>query len=450
MSTTTHLDALHEAVTRLDAVWSDAADASDLDRAGLVAANAALGTLQRVVDGLEAEVAARIAYESRPELGAESLAKEQGFRNAGQFVATVTGRSSGEASRLVKVGEATAPRSDLLGARLPAKYPAVQAALGAGRIGAPAAGLIIGLLDRVRFKISAERVTEAETLLADKAAGLSLDEVRKLLTHAEAHLDPDGVLPREEAARAQNRLVMFERDGRFHIDADVDVATGAPIKTAIEGHVTAVLNARANALDPDAPDADRRTVTQLQADALADLAAHAIGCDNNAPALAGATVIVRVGLDDLTGGTGHATIDGIDQPISIGTARRMAASGGVIPYVLGTDSEILDWGREKRFFTRAQRLALVLRDGGCAGCTLPPSMTRAHHIDWWQRDNGRTDLNKGVLLCDNCHHRVHDNGWDIRIEGTGVTAKVWFIPPPSVDPERTPRLGGTHRYNLAA
>ncbi|MGF6824131.1 hypothetical protein M2317_003056, partial [Microbacterium sp. ZKA21] len=221
---TTHLDPLHEAVSRLDAVWSDASDAAGLDRAGLVAANAALGVLHRLVDGLEAEVAARIAHESRPELGAESLAKEQGFRNAGQFVATVTGRSSGEASRLVKVGEATAPRTDLLGARLPAKYPAVQAALGSGRIGAPAAGLIIALLDRVRFKIDMDRLAEAEALLADKAAGLSLDEVRKLLTHTEAHLNPDGVLPREEAARAQNQLLMHERDGRFHLTADIDVA----------------------------------------------------------------------------------------------------------------------------------------------------------------------------------------------------------------------------------
>ena len=72
---------------------------------------------------IPAEVAARIAHESRAELGAESLAKQQGFRTAGQFVATVTGRSSGEASRLVRVGEATAPRSDLLGA-LPRLGPA--------------------------------------------------------------------------------------------------------------------------------------------------------------------------------------------------------------------------------------------------------------------------------------------------------------------------------------
>ncbi|WP_460798055.1 DUF222 domain-containing protein [Microbacterium sp. GXF0217] len=446
---TTHLDPLHEAVTRLDAVWSDAADATGLDRAALVQANAALAVLHRLIDGLEAEVAARIASESRPELGAESLAKEQGFRNAGQFVAAATGRSTGDATRLVKVGEATAPRTDLLGARLPAKYPAVRAALASGMLGTQAAGLIIGLLDRVRLTIDADRVAEAEALLVEKAAGLSLDEVRRLLTRAEAHLDPDGVFPREEAARAQNRLLLSERDGRLHLTADIDVATAAPIKAAIEGYVTAVFAARANALDPDAPDAAHRTIAHLQADALADLCAHTLGCDTSAPALAGATVIVRVGLEDLTHGTGYATIDGTDHPISISTARQMAANGGVIPCVLGSDSEILDWGREKRLFTRTQRLALTERDGGCAMCTLPPAMTRAHHINWWNRDHGTTNLDNGILLCDNCHHRIHDNGWNIHIDGT-TTAKVWFIPPPNIDPQQTPRLGGTARYTLAA
>jgi 5-methylcytosine-specific restriction protein A len=69
---------------------------------------------------------------------------------------------------------------------------------------------------------------------------------------------------------------------------------------------------------------------------------------------------------------------------------------------------------------------------------------------WWLRDCGKTDLHNGILLCVACHHRVHDDGWDIRIEGTGVEAKVWFIPPPWLDPDRTPRLGGRSRYDLVA
>lgn len=441
------LDVLHEAVSRLDGVC---ADAGGLDRAGLVRANDALGLLHRLIDGLHAEVAAGIASESRRELGSASLAKEQGYRSTAQLVATTSGMSQGEAARLVRVGEATAPRADLLGAELPAKYPAVQAALHAGSIGVAAAGLIIALLERVRVKTSPAILLEAEALLAERSAGLSLDEVRKLITRTEAYLDPDGIAPSEEEARASRGVRMFEKAGMLHIDGQFPVEDGAVVKAAIEGFVTAVFAARANALDPDAPDADRRTVAQLQADALVALCGHALGCDHDAPAVAGATVIVRMNLDDLADGVGSGTIDGVDQPVSAGAVRRMAAGGGVIPVVLGCGSEILDWGREKRFFTRAQRRALAERDGGCAMCTLPPSMTRAHHLDWWNRDNGATDLDKGVLLCESCHHRVHDNGWEILIEGTGTAAKVWFIPPPFVDPLRTPRLGGNARYTLAA
>ncbi|WP_314502944.1 HNH endonuclease, partial [uncultured Microbacterium sp.] len=162
------------------------------------------------------------------------------------------------------------------------------------------------------------------------------------------------------------------------------------------------------------------------------------------------TVIVRIDHHDLVAGTGFATIDGITAPVSARTARRMAAGGGIISCVLDGDSQILDWGRTKRLFTPTQRLALVERDGGCAMCGAPPGHTKAHHIRWWARDAGPTDLHNGVLLCESCHHRIHDNNWDIRIDGTGTTAKVWFIPPPHVDPTRTPRLGGRARYDYAA
>ena len=214
--------------------------------------------------------------------------------------------------------------------------------------------------------------------------------------------------------------------------------------------MSAVFAARLNAPDADAPDADRRTVTMIQADALSLFCAHVLGCESDRVPLAGATVVVRVSLRDLQAGTGSATIDGLDQVIDIGAARRMAAGGGVIPCVLGGASEVLDWGREKRLFTRAQRLALVERDGGCAMCGLPPGMTKAHHLRWWQRDRGPTDLANGILLCETCHHRIHDNGWEIVIEGVGVTGRPWFVPPRWVDPQRTPRLGGRARFDVAA
>jgi 5-methylcytosine-specific restriction protein A len=445
-----HLDPLHEALARLDSLWTDAGDAGDFTRAQLVEANDALGMMRRLVDALHVEVAAGIARESRPELGPDSLARQQGYRSPAQLIATTTGASAGDATRLVKVGEATAPRSDLLGAPLPAKYAAVHAAIASGALHTTAAALIIALPDRARLKADISRVDEAERLLAEKAAGLSLDDVRKLVARAEAWLDPDGVAPREDEVRARRSLTMFERDGALHLNAVFDIESGAPIRAAIIGYVNSCFHARKDAVDPDAADADHRTVAMLQADALSTVCMHALGCGDRTPALAGATVIVRVDLDDLLTGTGFGTVDGADRPISIAAVRRMAASGGVIPCVLDSAGEILDWGREKRLFTRAQRLALAERDGGCAMCGLPPEMTKAHHIAWWQRDTGPTDLDNGVLLCESCHHRIHDNGWEIRIDGSGSAAKVWFIPPPYVDSARTPRLGGLARYTLAA
>lgn len=445
-----HLTPLIEAVESLEEVWADVGSAAELSRSQLLEAHRAMGLVQRRLDGIHAELAASIARESRPELGAASLAKEQGFRSPATMIAATTGGSTGDAARLVKVGEATAPRANLIGEALPPRYPEVQQAIGVGALSAAAAATIVTLLDRARLKAGLERTIEAERLLVERAAGLSLDDVRKLVVQAEAWLDPDGVAPREDEARSRRSLTMFERDGSLHLTLQTDVASGAPVKAAIQAYVTATFQARWHVLDPEATDADRRTIAMLQADALAEICAHASGCDNGGLPVSGATVIVRVGLDELNAGTGFATVDGLDQPVSIAACRRMAAGGGVIPAVLGGGGEILDWGREKRLFTRAQRLALVERDGGCVMCGLPPQMTRAHHLRWWQRDAGPTDLDNGVLLCESCHHRVHDNDWEIRIEGRGLAARVWLIPPPNVDPHRRPRLGGRARYDIAA
>ncbi|WP_226533615.1 HNH endonuclease signature motif containing protein [Microbacterium paraoxydans] len=443
------LTGLHEAMARLDHAWSGAERSEALSRAQLIAVNDAIGLLQRRLDAVHAEVAAGISRESRPELGAESLAKQQGYRSPAKLIAATSGVSTGDAQRLVKVGEATAPRTDLIGAQLPAKYPLVRAALATGALSAQAAAMIVGLLDRCRVAAGLERIAEGERVLVEKAQGLALDDVRKLVVRAEAWLDPDGVEPKEEERRGKRALTLFERDGMVHLNAVLDVETAAPVVTAIRGYVTAAFAARKDAPDSDAVDADRRSVPMLQADALAVFAAHVLGCEARVP-LAGATIVVRVRLEDLESGSGSAEVDGIEQPVSVRAARRMAAGGGVIPCVLGGASEVLDWGREKRLFTRAQRLALVERDGGCAMCGVPPGMTKAHHIRWWRRDHGATDLSNGVLLCETCHHRVHDNGWEIRIDGGGTVGQVWFVPPGYVDPARVPRRGGRARFDIAA
>ena len=450
------LAGIDEAVAALRAAWAAGGEGplpevSALTGAHLMAVNNALGVLQRRTSALHAPVAAEIMRESRPEFGSEGLAKRQGFRNPAVLIAATTGTSTGDAQRLVRVGEATAPRTTLTGEAAPPRHPHVARAHRAGEIGVAAASAIITMLDRAALRADHEALDAAERILTEQAAGMTADQLAKVIARAEAHLDPDGLEPRERNARGERALLMFERDGMFHFTGKCDAESAAPIKTVIEAVVTAGFRAALD--DPHRTsdsDADLRSVPQRQLDALVVIARHVLGCEHSDVPLAGATVVVRMSLDDLQNGQGHALIDGISQPVSITAARRMAAGGGIIPCVLDSAGDILDWGREKRLFTRSQRLMLVERDGGCAMCGLPPGMTRAHHIRWWQRDRGPTDLENGVLLCESCHHRIHDNGWEIRIEGTGTRAEVWFVPPRHVDPERTPRLGGRARFAYLA
>ena len=419
--------------------------------ARLMALAEAIGLARRLLDAAAADVAAEVARQSRSELGSTSLARQQGFRNAQSLVAATFGSTTGAAARLIRVGEAVAPRALLTGDFAPPKHPHVAQALRAGSIGKDAAAAIVTLLDRVAVRAGAPRTEEAEQVLAAQAPGLTLDQLSRVLARAEAHLDPDGVAPREDELRGSRSLhIREERDGTVVLTARLDPEHAAPVKAAIEGIVSAELAAQRG---PDAvgdPDLVHRSIPMMQADALTTLCEHLLGCRQSDVPLQGAVVVVRVSLDDLQRQTGHATIDGLTAPVSIATARRMAADAGVIPCVLGAESDVLDWGRRKRLFTRAQRLALVERDGGCVACGAPPGHAKVHHLQWWSRDAGPTDLDNGVLLCTSCHHRIHDSGWEIRIGGSGVSASVWLIPPPWVDADRRPRLGGRQRYDYLA
>ena len=88
----------------------------------------------------------------------------------------------------------------------------------------------------------------------------------------------------------------------------------------------------------------------------------------------------------------------------------------------------LDLGREARLFSPRQRVALGLRDGGCRwnGCDRPASYCEAHHIDPYAQ-GGRTDVDRGILLCRFHHMQLHHGGWRITRRGRGDFA---LHPPP--------------------
>ncbi|WP_242492247.1 HNH endonuclease signature motif containing protein [Agromyces binzhouensis] len=452
------LSALDRDVETLRAAWSGAmppfgttggatqAEIAEMSDAGLVRVTDALARVRRDAEALLARVAAEVSKRSSTERGDASLARAHGFHNPVRLIAASTGASRSDAAKLVAVGTATAERQTFSGERLPSRHPHVASALESGLIGIDAASAITSMLDRVGLRADPELADTVERALVELASRVPLDLLVRGVREAEARLDRDGVEPREERLRGERSLAMREDSaGMVHLHARLDPETAAPIKAAVEALVRDALRRR----EPGAADlapviADQRSIPQIQADALAAIARHSLGCEQTLAPLAKTTVVVRLDHAALVDGLGAARIDGIEQPISATTARRMSADAEIIPMVLGGDGVPLDLGRSARLFSRAQRLALAERDGGCASCGQNIAYVDAHHIRWWERDAGPTDLANGVMLCSFCHHRVHREGWGIRATRT----EVWFIPPPHVDPDRVPRLGGRARFAL--
>ena len=413
---------------------------------------------RREVDLVLAHVAAEVARRSARDDGQPGLARREGFGSPQQLIATKAGGSTSEADRLMTVGRVLA---DAEAAPMPSgagtgeepaqpeppRYLALAVAMRGGRLSAEAAALIARTLDRlVTLGWSGDRLAEWEARVVDKSIGLPVVKVRRLLAHAEAQADPAELKRREERLhRERFASLRDEPDGAVVLTARLDPVSAAPVRALLDGYVRRAFQQRRDAVAAGAAQGEAPTAGQLRADAVAWLARHAQGCEASHGGVK-TSVVVRMALEDLQGGEGVAEIDGASMPVSVSAARQLAADAEVIPAVLGGESEVLDWGRRKRLFTREQRMALVERDGGCAKCHAPPDWCEAHHIRWWDRHRGRTDMDNALLLCTRCHHDVHRDGWEISVR----EHNVWFTPPRAIDPARKPVLGGRARIQLDA
>lgn len=136
------------------------------------------------------------------------------------------------------------------------------------------------------------------------------------------------------------------------------------------------------ALEPLAKPAgkyDDRTRDRRMADALIDLAMHAL---DNGLVPQRTHMQVTTSLETLLGLTGSPAAEmEFSLPISSKAVERLACDCSVTRILLGSDSTVIDVGRAKRTISGPQRKALKVRDGGCTwpGCDRPVSMTEGHH-----------------------------------------------------------------------
>ncbi|MEU7585628.1 DUF222 domain-containing protein [Micromonospora sp. NPDC049230] len=357
-----------------------------------------------------------------------------------------TARAQGASSTAVWLRErlhltiSAARRLVDLAAALDTGNPEVRAALANGDITVDQARVIADTVATVHAAAGAEAADKAVGVLTDWANQFDPTLLRKLGTRILDHVAPDIADAAAQAAlEAEARRASRDRhltltelsDGRLRLTGILDTETAGLLRTTIDP-LTA----------PGGPD-DQRSPAQRRHDALADICRLTLRT-GDLPEHGGgpAQIVVTTTFDTLAQQLGAGTLD-TGLHLTPETVRRLACDAAILPAVLGSASQTLDLGRQRRLVSGPLRRALVLRDRGCAfpGCDRPPRWCDAHHIRHWA-DGGTTSLANAVLLCGHHHRHLHHSDWVVRLGGDGHPE---FTPPAWLDPDQIPRRNHYHR-----
>ncbi|TDO52722.1 HNH endonuclease [Kribbella sp. VKM Ac-2527] len=294
------------------------------------------------------------------------------------------------------------------------------------------AAVIVDALDKIpsSARVSAESLRFAEEQMVKAAQVLPPGELRKLGREVRNRLDTDGPEPAEKRAAANERLWLKRTDDGIKFGGFLAGDNAELLQTMVF----------ANSKPHKTPDGQRdpRSRGKLQADGLTDIL-HTAAATGAAPAHGGIKphITVTISLADLLAATGTGDL-AHGGTLSAAAIRRLACDAGIIPLVLGANSEPLDVGTEERFVNRAMRRALNARDKGCIVCGAPPAMCEAHHIVHWA-NGGPTTVENLVLLCKRHHIDVHHGHWTITMHNgqPQLSRPGWATPTPTHTPTPT-------------
>ncbi|AYG03037.1 HNH endonuclease signature motif containing protein [Gryllotalpicola protaetiae] len=371
---------------------------------------------QRQVGAVKLAVAAEMARRSAAD-DPGSLARRLGFKTAAAALSGLTGSSGREAQRLVTEA------ADLAG------LPAVEAAVLDGRIGREAAAAISGELKKAASTADAGDLEAAQTELVELAVSTGADEVRAKAAETAAGLTVEVVQEQAKKAMAERFFWMSPViDGSARVSGRLPTGHASVIKSVLDG-LRNPKGKKTVTFQPVAEDApgDARTAGQADADHLRDvfaLAARSV----DMPDMAGdhPTVWLSTTLSELESGAGLAFYAGTPGPVPASEAVQAACTGGTQAVIFDDQGAVLNLGRSTRGFTRRQRRAISLRDGGTClipDCSVPAQWCEVHHVISY-RDGGATDIGNGVNLCWFHHHDIDTGPWQIRM--TNGTPEVRY------------------------
>lgn len=408
-----------------------------------------------------------VASRSSRDAGHGGLAQKRGHRSTVSLIQDLSGTTRAEAAKQVRLGEALAaalPTADGL-CDVPGGGRVVEAEADAAASGdAPRQGgerpwhavlgdaLMTGALTSAQHDVIYRGLGEppvaaghdvtstspaearvawetAASQLIDEARNRTVEELASAARSIRDLFDPTGAQLRfAQRFEARSFRRWTDRDGIRHGSFTFEDEGGAWIESIID---TALRPRRGGPrfVDPDEKaraeelSGDPRTNDQLAYDLMLDILRAGALADAETvfgTRQAGIRIVATAeALDDAVAGrptVGLLEDTGVTVPGSL--IVRQTCDTGTTTCTLDDRGNPLDLGREARLFSAKQRLALAIRDGGCRwkDCDRPASYCEAHHIDPYSQ-GGRTDIDRGILLCRWHHMQLHHAGWRITRDG---------------------------------
>lgn len=392
-----------------------------------------LVALARGVEVLRRQLAA-VEVQVTAELDTRAVAGEFARSSTADLLVSELLVSPAESKARVARAADLAPRRALSGEPLPALLPVVAAALSEGQISIEHVRVITDCLEQLPCSFDVSAVGAVEAALVHAAQHENPATLRRTAAMLLARADPDGIEPREDEIHRRRDLTLARnRDGSGRLTGRLTVEAVAVWDT--------ILDSLSAPLPSDDGEPDQRTAGQRRHDGLVD-AGHRLLRSADLPAAGGVpvTVLLRTTAVEVDAGVGVAQTSRGDL-LSVRDLAAMSSDAELMPVMTNPEGAVLSLGRTRRLASRAQRLALASRDGGCSfpDCSRPAAWTEVHHVRPWQ-DGGATDLSNMCLVCRYHHRDFEARGWQVRM-ADGLPE---WTPPVWLDPAQRPRRNTAH------
>ena len=295
-------------------------------------------------------------------------------------------------------------------ARALENLPLVQAEFAAGRL----------TYSKVRAitRVASSRTERSLVDLGLAATAAQLERICSAYRRVDRPEDGDHAAA---LAERQDLRSWHDLDGLTRIEADLLPEDGALVEAAIAEAREQLRGA------VDTSDVSAETPTRVEA--LVEVARSYLTARSVSPNVERRHLVVIVDIGELSANSdlnfdfeGRCTLNG--QRLTPETARELGCSAALTTILVNHHGLPLSVGRTSRTATKAQRLALEIRDGG--HCQYPGCTSRhvdAHHIVEWER-LGPTDLSNLVLLCRRHHRHIHHGGSTITLAPQTAAVEV--------------------------